>query len=149
MPRLTLLSSGQTEAKMKLSLCTLPPPPHHRPSGRCPGPLHEDDDDELFDPERPTEEAHKNVEKHDAGLQNTSAVPSGGRIGLTGFDIAKSSLGKCACCLHAGLADDACKVLAGEYRFMFRIYPNKPDRSVHVKCVESGAILKLPSASHS
>ena len=87
----------------------------------------------------PPEVGHVHDEAHT--VAEGIGVPSGCRVGISGYDIAVSSKSMCVQCLDIGLPAEHAKIKAGTARFLFRPRRNAPERSLHVACVRSGSIL--------
>ena len=103
-------------------------------------------DEELHFEELDSESMEKEVEKEAESVAPAS-VP-GRRLGICGYDeAAVTARTKCLVCLDKGFPQSVATFTAKTPRFFYRWKGNKPDRSVHLACVLSGAILDIPSGS--
>ena len=80
------------------------------------------------------DEAAKVEEAELAGDDFAVKHTTAGRVGIVGFDVAKTSRGCCVVCLRAKKPHAECSVLAGDPRFFWRSRPAEVDRSLHAKC---------------
>lgn len=67
------------------------------------------------------------------------------RLGIVGFDEAVvTSRASCLVCVEKNFAPEISKFAQGAPRFLYAWRKNAPERSIHVACVLSGAVLDLP-----
>ena len=77
--------------------------------------------------------------------EQPAGAPPGARVGIVGFSQAENRRARCYICLSAGLSDSQAVVNTGEDRFWFRKSRTAPDRSIHARCVLSGAFRTCPA----